>query len=173
MGVLLREMTDIPLSVRYMFLAAGWSVNRQVQVPTSVPAIHPAHPILQEFGGLRVGRTGPGQECAASDVAFQEIPSDSKLVRFWSDLLRTQLIGVAEVHNRHGELYLDSDGRWYTIGISDDAMCFVGSSFEEVMERLLLGHRCRPMLRPGQKQVTLYGEVIASGDPRVYRYTTS
>ena len=163
-------MNDLPESVRPLFLEGGWQPGRQVSVSSEIPPRHSASSVLAEFAGLRIGRSGPGQECAASDIAFHELDQKNAIAGLWSELLQTKLIGVADVHNAHSELYVSTDGRWFKLSLIDDEMCYVGSSFSEAMERILSGRRCRPMLRPGQQTITFYGEKIMSDDPRVYRY---
>lgn len=61
---------NIPVSVRPLFVAAGWQSGRRVCVDVRVPHLHPAHGLLQEVGGLGVGCSGTGLECARSDLAF-------------------------------------------------------------------------------------------------------
>jgi SUKH-3 immunity protein len=163
-------MNEIPVSVLPLFRAAGWHEGRRVPTSRELRVEHPATAILSEFGGLTVGKTGPGEECATSDVAFHEVLPTDSLIPLWSKLLGKPLIGVAEVHNAHGELYVDSSGGCFFLSLMDDSICFAGSSFAEAIERLLLGRRCRPMLRPDQQHVSLYGETISAGDPRVYEY---
>jgi hypothetical protein len=38
------------------------------------------------------------------------------------------------------------------------------------VERLLLGRKVRPMLRPDQHQVELYGETFTRGHPAIFEY---
>jgi hypothetical protein len=38
------------------------------------------------------------------------------------------------------------------------------------MERLLLGRRSQPMLRPDQQSVVMYGEEFTADHPGVYRF---
>jgi hypothetical protein len=165
-------MTEIPSSIRPLFLAAGWHRHpgRRVAVPPTVPAQHPGAAVLAEFGGLAIGQSGAGEECATSDVAFQLLGSDASIIRAWNKLLRTELVGVANIQNAHAELYLDTRWRFFWASCIDDGFCFEGASFSEAMERLLLGRRHRPMLRPDQHEVTMYGEVITTDDPRIYKY---
>lgn len=162
-------MTEIPSGVRPLFLAAGWRPGRRVEVDPALPAHHPAVGILAEFGGLTVGRPGVGEECATSDVAFRLLWPDASILRVWSERLQTQLVGVADLHHAHAELYVDLRGRYFWASCIDDGFCFEGASFAEAMERLLLGRRCQPMLRPGQAEVTMYGEVFTAEDPRIYK----
>ncbi len=111
-----------------------------------------------------------GEECGASDVIFNLLKADTSIIRGWSELLRTKLVGIADVHNRHGELYLDTAGRYFWASSVDDGFCFEGATFSEAMTRLLLGRRGQPILRPGENEVIMYGEVFAVGDPRIYDY---
>ncbi len=162
-------MIELPASIRRPFLAAGWRPGRRVAVSPAVAADHPACAILAEFGGLRVGQVGLGEECGTSDVVFQPLwPNDS--IRVWEELLATQLIGVAEAHHGHEELYADHHGRLFGASIIHDAFYFHGASFGEAMERLLLGRRAQPMLRPDQDNVMLYGEEFTADHPAIYRY---
>ena len=134
-----------------------------------VPNNHPASSILAEFGDLTVGDGGAGQECAKSALAFMYLESD-RSIAVWADLLLDQLIGIADVTNGHAELYVGSSGRYYVASAVHDAFSFAGASFGEATERLLLGRRSQPMLRPDQADVVWYGEVFAADDPRIYKY---
>ena len=163
-------MIEVPTSVSSLFVEAGWHPGRRVSVDPSVPASHPAAPILAQFAGLTVGDTGTGEECARSDLAFRQLCPDDPIVSTWEELLHTQLFGVADVHHAHGELYVDSSGRCFGRSCIHDAFYFEGASFAEAVERLLLGRRSRPMLRPGQETVRLYGEVFTANHPSVYQY---
>jgi SUKH-3 immunity protein of toxin-antitoxin system len=144
-------------------------VGRQVPVPGLVPQDHPAHAVLAEFGGLEVGESGSGQECAKNKLAFGYVEPDRSVLR-WADLLQSQLVGVAEIADGHAELYMDAFGRWFLASCIQGAFAFEGSSFAEAMEHQLLGQRSQPMLRPDQSSVVMWGEVFTPGDPRVYRY---
>jgi hypothetical protein len=161
--------TELPSSVRKIFGAAGWGAGRLVAVPAPVPHQHPAHAVLGEFGGLAVGQSGPGKECAKSTLVFGYIEPD-RAIRRWADLLQSRLIGVADVDGLHAELYMDASGRCFFASCIHDAFAFVGASLAEAMEHLLLGQRSRPMLRPDQTSVVMWNEVFTPDDPRVYKY---
>jgi|SRR5271156_139029 len=163
-------MTEMLESVRPLFLAAGWRPGRRSSTAPEVSADHPAASILIEFGGLRVGQIGRGEECATGDVVFQPLPGADTVVRLWCELLQTRLVGVAEVHNAHAEMYVGTDGSWYQVSSVDNETSYAGRSFGAAMERLLFGRRCLPMLRPDQAKVTMYGEVFSAHDSRVYKY---
>jgi SUKH-3 immunity protein len=162
-------MTELPQTVRPIFLAAGWYPGRRADMLAMVPSNHPASAILIEFGDLIVGDLGAGQECGKANVAFKCFEPDS-LISIWADLLGERLIGIAEIDNGHAELYVDGSGRYYVASYMHDAFSFAGASFAESMERLLLGRRTQPMLRPDQANVVWYGEVFTTDDPRVYKY---
>jgi len=162
---------DIPVSVRPLFVAAGWQPGRRVCVDGRVPQLHPAHGVLQEVGGLRVGRSEVGGiECARSDLEFCFCEADQDILSTWSELLRSRLIEVAEVHNRHGWLLVDEAGRCFGASQVHDAFYFEGQTFGEAVERLLLGRKARPMLRPEQHQVDLYGATFARVHPAIFDY---
>jgi hypothetical protein len=165
-------MLEPPDSVRSLFTDAGWYPGRMIAVPSSVPSDHPAALVLGQFGGLKVGRCGRGEECATSDLAFQLLwpESDNSILGKWGELLGTLLVGVAIVHHSHGELYVDTFGRYFGLSCIHDAFYFEGATFPEAMERLLLGRRSLPMLRPDQQSITLYGICYTVDSPEVYRY---
>jgi hypothetical protein len=124
---------------------------------------------LAEFGGLAVGQNGRGEECAKHALSFGYVEPDRAVLR-WADLLQSRLIGVAEIEDGHAELYVDASGRWFFASCIHDAFAFEGSSFAEAVESELLGRRCKPMLRPDQSSIVMWGEVFTSDDPRVYTY---
>ena len=161
---------EIPTNVRPLFVEAGWYLGRQASVPKTISANHPAATVLPELAGLTIGTCGPGEECATSDVCFGEIAPDEAITKVWGSLLGSELVGVAEAHQAHETLYVDTMGRYFGASLIHDAFWFWGPTFGEAMERLLLGRRPRPMLRPDQPTVTMYGEEIAAGHPSVYSY---
>ena len=159
-----------PKSVAQLFSAAGWSAGRSVAV--DVAPEHPAFGVLRQFSGLRVGTAGTGETCASSDIAFRKLaiePDDTEIAD-WCRLLGTTLIGIGDVHNAHGELWLASDGRFFGRSLIHDAFYFEGATFGEAMERLLLGRRSRPLIHPSQDSVTLYGDEYTRDHPEIYAY---
>ncbi|MGH8443935.1 MAG: SUKH-3 domain-containing protein, partial [Solimonas sp.] len=90
---------------------AGWHEARVVPVPAAVPADHPAAAILAALGGLTLGSTSPGQECARSTVCFVHLEEPDARIASWQRVLDTTLIGIAELDDGHGELYVSADGR--------------------------------------------------------------
>jgi hypothetical protein len=159
------ELSD---RVKAAFVAAGWRPGRRVGVPSGVDTAHPAHEVLQEFGGLRVGRTGSGEECATSDLEFCLV-RDFDDVEAWEMRLGVRLVGVGEAHKRHGEVYVDNQGRCFGAWLNT-IFVFEGGTFSAAMECLLLGRRSRPLLPPGEDTVVLYGERYRRGDPRLFQW---
>lgn len=164
-------MLELPESVLSRFVAAGWFPGRQVGVSPNVPVGHPAAAILAAFGGLSVTPDrAAGEECAPNDLEFRELWPDESITEVWSGLLGTRLVGVADVHHGHGELYVATDGRCFGRSCVHDAFYFEGVSLAEAAERALFGRRSRPLLRPDQPSVSLYGEEFTADSPDLYRY---
>jgi hypothetical protein len=162
-------MFDLPASVRPLFEAAGWFPGRHTSASVTLSAHHPAASFLAEFGGLKVTPGEyEGEECAPNDMDIHEVTPDA-FIKVWSKLLRTDLIGVAEVHYRHGELFVAEDGRCFGRSNIHPAFYFEGSTIAEAVERQLLGRRAKPMLRPDQRLVTLYGVTYTEKSPELYR----
>ena len=96
---------------------------------------------------------------------------DAKAIEQWNQLLRTLLVGVGQFHHCHGELYVAADGRLFGRSTVHDAFYFEGDNFDSGIERLLLGRRSRPILRPDQTSVDLYGHTYTREHLAVYNYT--
>lgn len=165
------ERVRPPTRLLAQFLFAGWYPGRRRKVSPLVPAGHPAAAVLAAFGGLHVGCVGRGQECEASDIQITELDNGLPIVDTWTNLLGTPLIGIAEVHNAHGELYIDGFGRCFQLAqVDEDTTTFEGGTFDEAATRLILGRKARPMLRPDQEAVCLYGQTFRRRDPGIHCY---
>jgi hypothetical protein len=165
-------LIEIPTAVAPLFAAAGTPVIFSAPPDGLIPAGHPAQVILEQFGGLKVGFVGTGEECASSDISFgyQEHDQNDAVVLEWQRLLATTLVNIGEVHHSHGALFVDASGACYGMSLVHDAFWFEGGSFGEAVERILLGRKAKPMLRPDQVEVGLYGERFSLGHPNVYRH---
>lgn len=161
---------EIPSSVRRVLVEAGWHPGRHIDVDARVWQSHPAHRILKEFGGLHIGRCGQGIECATSDLEVGFCEPDQEVGPVWSELLGSQLVAVAEVHHRHGWLLVDEAGRCFGASQIHDAFYYVGPDFGVGLERLLIGRKTRPMLRPDQHEIDLYGEAFPRGHAAIFAY---
>jgi hypothetical protein len=162
----------IPPTILPILTAAGWHPGRHVTVSNAIPPSHPATAVLSVFGGMKaVPIAREGVECATSSLSFQELDAYfNARVQPWNSLLRTELMGIAQVEDGHGLLYVAADGRCFGMSDIHDAFYYEGCSIEEAIERMLLGYRARPMLRPDQASVTLYGDTFVAGDAALYDY---
>lgn len=163
--------TKLSAETRQLLQDAGWFPGRRVA--TRAPLGHPAESILAALSGLRVGQTGPGETCARSDISFflLELEPDDVDMHEWSRLLGTALVGVGEVHNAHGELWVAADGRWFGRSLVHRAFYFEGADIVEAMEGLLRGRRARPLIHPDEESVTLYGDRYTREHPEIYDFT--
>jgi hypothetical protein len=162
---------NLPESVIVLFRAAGWPLSKAGSEP-SVPAEHPAVVVLSELSGLTVGDCGAGIECARSDIAFERDDrlEQDEVIQQWAYLMKTRLVCIGGVHNFHAVLLMDSSGACYQSSLIHEAFSFEGESFGVAVERILLGRKGEPMLRPEQSSVSMYGETIKSGHPSLFRY---
>ena len=161
-------IVTVPKHLTAAFEGAGWYPERAVALPAGVPVDHPAASLLATLSGLAVGRTGKGIECAASDIRFGFVPSRPD-VSAWGDRLGTSLLGVAEYHNAHAELFVDTSSRCFGQSRIHDAFYFEGDPFWDAVARIIEGRRARPLLRPGQGAVRLYGHRFTADSPELYR----
>jgi hypothetical protein len=166
-------MTDhyLPASVRSSFYLAGWRPGRLVE--TEAPRGHPAHAVLSAFSGLRVGKDGAGRTCAAGSIAFGPLDAGQRdeTIDDWERLLRVTLVGIGDLSDGHGELWIASDHRCFGRSLIHDAFYFEGADFGGAVENILLGHRARPLIHPSQQEVTLYGEIYTRNHPETYDFT--
>ncbi len=147
---------------------AGWTSGRRAPVSDTIPKTHPAAAILESLSGFRIGEIGPGLECAKSDVNFRAVDDGREDIASLEDLLGEILVGIAEVHEAHGELYLDGRGRCFGVSLMHSATWFEGKSLDVALERLLTGLRPQPILLPGQNDVMFFGETYGAGDARLF-----
>jgi len=118
------------------------------ELPEWIPQDHPSRAILSKFWGRRLG---------SIDFKLLDRSEYSKEVLEWESLLQTTLVGVGEVEHGHGEFYVASDGRCFGLSCVHDAFYFYGDSFKKYRLMTFFGRLARPMLRPEQSSVTLYG----------------
>lgn len=140
----------------------------------SIPHNHPAVGLLTQLNGLTVGECGTGEECASSDITFEcygDLQQDSTVLQ-WQQILSTTLVNIASVDHSHGALFMDSLGACYGMSLVHDAFWFDGNCFGVAAERILLGRKARPMLRPGQTTISLYGETYTADHPNIYHYNS-
>lgn len=162
--------TKLSAEARQLLRDAGWFPARTVS--TRAPEGHPAEPILAALSGLRVGQTGTGETCARSDIAFflLALEPDDEAIHEWARLLGTVLVGIGEVHNAHGELWIASDGRCFGRSLVHKAFYFEGADIAEAIDGLVRGRRARPLIHPDEESVTLYGDRYTRDHPDIYDF---
>ena len=142
---------------------SGWRENRQVAVDGRVPSNHPAYQVLSELGGVSFA----SREWNKILLDFQYVEEAAEEARKWTQAYGMRLVGVAEIHNGHGEAYMTEQEHLIAFSLIHDACWFLGANLEAAMDALWREERARPMLLPGQESVDLYGETIMGKDPRV------
>jgi hypothetical protein len=147
---------------------AGWTSDRRAPVSDPIPKTHPAIAILESLSGFRIGEAGPGLECATGDVNFRAVDDGREDITRLEELLGETLVGIAEVHEAHGELYLDGRGRCFGVSLMHSATWFEGENLDVALDRLLTGLRPRPILLPGQNDIFFFGETYGAGDARLF-----
>jgi len=165
-------MVELPESVRQDFVVAGWYPGRAVEVPPEVPASHPAWEVLREFGALVIPEREPEPGWPViEEFVFGMLAPVSPIISDWERFLHSCLVGIASVHSDHAEMYIDTTGRCFGLSLMHDAFYFHGETFADAVEGMLTRRRSRPMLRPGQSSVMLYGERYTATSPELYRYS--
>lgn len=97
--------------------------------------------ILDHFGGLRVGKTGPGTEQAASDIHFYSSPRREvgAIANPWlGTVKKCEAFGTA--HHDHIVLLVNGEGRYFAFTDPDECLYSLGASFGEAMQKLLWGY---------------------------------
>jgi hypothetical protein len=160
-------MTLVPWDLEPEFRAAGWLHGRRVPVPSFVSEHHQAHAVLAELGGLRLMVDHGGYEIC--EIEFQSLPEKSDLVTHWEEAFDTELVGVGELHNAHGELWMSGGGFLFGNSIVHEAFWLVGNGFAIALINILSKQRDRPMLLREGESVMLYGHRYTWNDPEVLR----
>ncbi len=100
-------------------------------------------------------------------VEFKHVIDEGRDVAAWEAALQATAIGIGELHNAHGELYMTNRGQLFGISVIHPACFFEGRTFDEAITAIVQEKRSRPMLLPGQDRVELYGEEFLQGDAEV------
>jgi hypothetical protein len=138
-------LLSLPKLIEPLFLRAGWQPgrDRHVQTPANAGPEMLATCIIEEFGGLSVGESGPGTEQAASDVHFYSHlrrSEVSEVVAPWSDRVG-EVAAFATAHCDHMILLIGSGSRFYVFTDVDERLYDAGTDFGNLMYRLLFGYR--------------------------------
>lgn len=137
----------LPESVTPWFRAAGWFPGRRAWFTwcrglKRLCSFSLGAALIHEFGGLRVGRVGPGEECATSDLQFHRCPSDAD--RYSVAELEApgdDLFPLGLAHRGYMELFIDRRGRLWVYGVPDGSLAVAGETFGAGVERLLLARK--------------------------------
>lgn len=135
-------LPPVPELIEPLFVRAGWQPRRGEEMGSTsnrIPQVLAAR-IVAEFGGLSVGKTGPGTELAASDVHFYTRlrPEVSEVVAPWSSRIG-EAAAFATAHHDHIILLVGSGGRFYAFTDVDERLYDAGDDFWRLMHRLLFG----------------------------------
>lgn len=124
--------------------SAGWTPGRRIDLRVwnafPVPPFTAAQSVLTEFGGLHLGSTGPGIDCATSDVDLTPQWPNRQFTDY-PDLERSlgqRLYPLGVTHRANMDLLIDESGRVYEL---QDDLHFVASTFADALEIILLGKR--------------------------------
>ena len=128
-------------------------------LPDWVPDDHPARAILERYDGKSRGSIDFG--LIGRDEMHDEVAT-------WERLLGTRLIGVGLADHGHEQLYVAGDGRCFGSSEVHDAFYFHADTLKKHLRGQLIRRRSRPMLRPDQASVDLYGIEFFPGDPDLY-----
>src|SRR4051812_46675868 len=110
------RVVEVPESVRPIFLAAGWAPGRRVAVQFDrVEHLQPfplSAELLATFGGLSIGTSGAGRDCARSDIQFTARPSvRDRYAVAEMEAPGDDLFPLGRAQHEHVELFLDARGR--------------------------------------------------------------
>ena len=156
-------MHVVPSSASSLFKLSGWFEGRRVAVDDVVPPQHAAYAVLAELGGITLRDPAPN----LVSLTFRHVCDAAPELALWEAALATRMVGVAEQDGGHGELYLTERGQLVGCSLVHPACWLVGQTFQEGLLDLIEGRRSRPMMLPGQREMTLYGTRFEQGDDEV------
>lgn len=140
-------MHIFPQSVARVLEEAGWHESRNVihspELPSESNLFQFAKEVLSEFGGLRIGASGEGIDCAKSEIIIDPkylTYFNSELKEFES-ILQTRLVPVGELDGGHGYLVIDEEGRTYILSAMSHTLGPLAPTFSHCLELLILGKR--------------------------------
>ena len=126
-----------------LFTKSGWYEGRSILLEDLQERDCLSHEnainILKEFGGLSVGETAPGRECAASNIDFYLRPwyEAYRICERW-EASAGKLTAIASAHHQHILLMVNTKNDLYIYTEPDEKMYF-GGSFQKATSKLLLG----------------------------------
>lgn len=121
---------------------AGWfdgrNMSGKIILPNEFQISDVALKVLNEFGNLKVGETGPGIDCAKTIVDFNPTLAMGEAERFgeWSIEINSYLYPLGEVDNGHMYLAIDDRGRVFLLM---DILVYLDAEFDRAIDKLLTG----------------------------------
>ncbi|WP_445354794.1 SUKH-3 domain-containing protein [Microbulbifer sp. EKSA008] len=134
-----------------LFVDAGWYEGRDIELEDLRDIDTGSHSaavkILKEYGGLSVGETGPGRECAASDIEFYTRPryEADGMCEEWEGKVG-HLVAIASAHHQHIMVLVDSQSNLY-IFTDPNEQLYYGGSFSKATAKLLFGLDYGPAIK--------------------------
>ena len=142
-------MLEVLAVIEPFFRTADWKGPKKHTLADTHPVV--AHAIairiVEEFGGLTVGKCSPGAEMATSDVRFYERlrSEESEMFQAWERQIG-KVVAFASCHHDHTILSVGANGAFYVFTEPDSQLYAGPPSFGELMRRLLWGHRYGPAI---------------------------
>ena len=121
---------------------AGWVPGRDVsgklQLPDDFVPFPAALNVLNEFGNLRIGKHGPGVECARIPLILNPMLATGEFDRFieYENTLRIRLYPLGETGDGHSFIAIDEQGRIFLLF---ENISFVDNTFDAALDNLLNG----------------------------------
>ena len=125
-----------------MLKESGWYPGRNVldniNLPSKFQIFPAATKVLQEFGYLCVGQTGPGITCIRSTVVFDPMEADGEDDRFldWSTDINSPLYPLGSIDDCVFFLAIDQLGRTFLVM---EGLVFLDVDFTRALDKLLIG----------------------------------
>lgn len=128
-----------------MLRRGGWRPGVERPVPWNdlpdLPLFPAAERVLREFFGLTVGSGGPGKDLGRVCLTFDPRPFqvDAREIIAMSARMGSRLYPLGEVDGGHAIFLIDENDHTYMW--FDELPTLVAYSFDEALERMLLGKK--------------------------------
>lgn len=142
-------MSLVSSNVRALFQAAGVAIESHGILKRGSCAAEVAQSVISQFGGVEIGTCGAGAECASSNIRFFTQPQEHKHVVLtpWVGKIPS-LYAIADAHNDHMIVFVDSEGCYYFFADPDGQLYLGGQTFGEAMDSLLIGKSYGTAIEP-------------------------
>lgn len=133
-----------PDKVYQMLKQGGWFPGRNVELeaetlPENYTLFEKAEQALREFAGVKAGVSGPGRDCAASDVGFRpELGKGLAEVTGLATESGRKIYPLGIIDSGHAYFLIDEDGAVY---MYFDELESIAPSLDQALIDLLLGQK--------------------------------